>query len=283
MPVDLYIGGAEHAVLHLLYARFWHKVLYDLGHVSTPEPFIKLVHQGMILGADNRKMSKSLGNVVNPDDIIAQFGADSMRLYEMFMGPLEATKPWNTNGVDGVRRFLQRVWRLVVDEDTDACQADDSVLSAALNRVVHKTIKKVTEGLETLRLNTAISAMMELTNAFTKEKVRARDGLTTLVQLLAPFAPHIGEELWARLGHTDTLTYTAWPAFEPALVVDDLVTYAVQVNGKLRGQAELPADCSKDEAIAAAKALENVVRFLEGKTIRREIFVPKRMVNFVAN
>jgi len=283
MPVDLYVGGAEHAVLHLLYARFWHKVLYDLGFVSTPEPFMKLVHQGMILGDDSQKMSKSRGNVVNPDDIVERFGADSMRLYEMFMGPLEATKPWNTNGVDGVRRFLQRVWRVVVDEDTDACKADDSVLTEAQNRAVHKTIKKVTEDLENLRLNTAISAMMELTNLFTKDKVTAREGLTHLVHLVAPFAPHIGEELWARLGHADTITYEAWPSFDPALVVDDMVKYSIQVNGKMRGQIELPADVTKDDALAAAKGHENVARFLEGKTMRREIFVPKRMINFVAN
>ena len=283
MPVDLYVGGAEHAVLHLLYARFWHKVLYDLGFVSTPEPFMKLVHQGMILGADSQKMSKSRGNVVNPDDVVDRFGADSMRLYEMFMGPLEATKPWNTNGVDGVRRFLQRVWRVVVDEDTDACKVDDSALTATQNRAVHKTIKKVTEDLENLRLNTAISAMMELTNLFTKERVTAREGLTCLVHLVAPFAPHVGEELWARLGHADTITYEAWPTFDPALVVDDMVKYSIQVNGKMRGQIELPADVSKDDALAAAKGHENVVRFLEGKTMRREIFVPKRMINFVAN
>jgi len=283
MPVDLYVGGAEHAVLHLLYARFWHKVLYDLGFVSTPEPFMKLVHQGMILGADSQKMSKSRGNVVNPDDVVERFGADSMRLYEMFMGPLEATKPWNTNGVDGVRRFLQRVWRVLVDEDSDACKADDSVLTDVQRRAVHKTIKKVTEDLENLRLNTAISAMMELTNLFTKEKVTAREGLTTLVHLVAPFAPHMGEELWARLGHEDTITYATWPTFDPALVVDDMVKYSIQVNGKMRGQIELPADVSKDDALGQAKAHENVARFLEGKTMRREIFVPKRMINFVAN
>lgn len=283
MPVDLYVGGAEHAVLHLLYARFWHKVLYDLGFVSTPEPFMKLVHQGMILGSDSQKMSKSRGNVVNPDDVVEAFGADSMRLYEMFMGPLEATKPWNTNGVDGVRRFLDRVWRLLVDEDTDACKADDSALTDTQRRAVHKTIKKVTEDLENLRLNTAISAMMELTNLFTKEKVTAREGLNTLVHLVAPFAPHMGEELWARLGHSETITYVPWPTYDPALTVDDLVKYAVQVNGKMRGQIELSAGISKEDAIATAKGHENVARFLEGKTIRREIFVPKRMINFVAN
>jgi len=281
MPVDLYVGGAEHAVLHLLYARFWHKVLYDLGHVSTPEPFMKLVHQGMILGEDNQKMSKSRGNVVNPDDVIAEHGADAMRLFEMFMGPLEATKPWNTSGVDGVRRFLDRVWRLVVDTDTNACLATDEVLSKDLEKTLHKTIKKVSEDLENLRFNTGISAMMELTNALTKAGCHCRDALETLVQLMAPFAPHMGEELWSRLGHSTSIAYQAWPTFDEALTTDDTKTYAIAVNGKMRGQVELPTDVDKDTAIATAKEVENVVRHLEGKNIRKEIFVPGRMINFV--
>ncbi|MEE2786417.1 MAG: leucine--tRNA ligase [Myxococcota bacterium] len=283
MPVDLYVGGAEHAVLHLLYARFWHKVLYDLGHVSTPEPFMKLVHQGMILGEDNRKMSKSLGNVINPDDVVAEHGADAMRLFEMFMGPLEATKPWNTSGVDGVRRFLDRIWRVCVDGETGACVVDDSAPSADGLKRLHKTIKKVTEDLDGMRFNTAISAMMELVNYLTKHHVRARTIIEPFIQLLAPFAPHLGEELWALLGHEDGISYVPWPTYDEALIVDDLVTYAVQVNGKLRGQLELAKDIAKDDALAAARTLENVIRFTEGKTIRREIFVPGRMINFVAN
>ncbi len=284
MPVDLYVGGAEHAVLHLLYSRFWHKVLFDLGHVSTPEPFMKLVNQGMILGEDNQKMSKSRGNVVNPDDVIAEHGADAMRLFEMFMGPLEATKPWVTNGVIGVRRFLDKVWRLVVDdaEESDACIVDDSAPDRATLRALHQTLNKVAEDVEALRFNTAISAMMEYVNHLTKHQIRSRDAITPLVQMIAPFAPHMGEELWQRLGHEDTLAYTAWPAYDAELAKDDTMTYAVQVNGKVRGQIELPLDAKKDAALAAAKALENVARHLEGKTLRKEIFVPRRLINFVA-
>ncbi len=281
MPVDLYVGGAEHAVLHLLYSRFWHKVLYDLGHVSTVEPFQKLFNQGMILGEDNQKMSKSRGNVVNPDQVITQYGSDSMRLYEMFMGPLEAVKPWQMSGVDGVRRFLDRVWRLVVDEDSDACLAADGAPSDAVTRAMHKTIKKVGGDLDGMRFNTAIAAMMEYVNLLTKEETRPRAALEPLVLLISPFAPHLGEELWRRLGHSESLAYEPWPSYDEALTVDATVTYAVQVNGKLRGQVDLAKDAAKDAAIAAARAEENVARHLEGKTIRREIFVPGRMVNFV--
>ena len=280
LDADLYVGGAEHAVLHLLYARFWHKVLYDLGHVTTPEPFMKLVHQGMILGEDNRKMSKS-GNGINPDDVVAEHGADAMRLFEMFMGPLEATKPWNTSGVDGVRRFLDRVWRVCVDSDTGQCLVDDSEPTAEGLKRLHKTIQKVTDDLDGMRFNTAISAMMEMVNYLTKHQVRARALLEPFVQLLAPFAPHLGEELWTLLGHEGGISYVPWPKFDAALTVDDLVTYAVQVNGKLRGQIELAKDVSKEDALETARAIENVQRFTEGKTIRREIFVPGRMINFV--
>ncbi len=283
MPVDLYVGGAEHAVLHLLYARFWHKVLFDLGYVSTVEPFQKLFNQGMILGEDNQKMSKSRGNVVNPDEVVDAYGADSMRLYEMFMGPLEATKPWQMSGVEGVRRFLDRVWRLVVDADTDACLADDSTPSAAVQRAMHKTIKKVTGDLDGMRFNTAISAMMGLVNVLTPLTERPREVLSVLVRLVSPFAPHLGEELWQRLGHTDTVAFASWPTYDEALTVDATVRYAVQVNGKLRGQLELGKGVGKDDALAAARGLENVARFLEGKTMRREIFVPGRMINFVVS
>ena len=283
MPVDLYVGGAEHAVLHLLYARFWHKVLYDLGWVHTKEPFQKLVNQGMILGEDNQKMSKSRGNVVNPDDVVKAHGADSLRLFEMFMGPLEAVKPWMTKGVDGVRRFLDRAWRVVVDEDTDACLAQDDAPSDEVVRALHKTIKKVTEDLEGMRYNTAIAALMELTNLLTKQGARSRSVLEPYVQLLAPFAPHLGEELWSRLGHAGGISFVPWPAFDPALCVDDTVTYAVQVMGKMRGQLEMARDVDQADALAQARALPNVARHLEGKTIRREIFVPGRMINFVAS
>ncbi len=284
MPVDLYVGGAEHAVLHLLYSRFWHKVLFDLGHVSTPEPFMKLVNQGMILGEDNQKMSKSRGNVVNPDDVIDEHGADAMRLFEMFMGPLEATKPWVTKGVVGVRRFLEKVWRLIVDdaEDSDALVVDDSAADEATLRALHQTIAKVGEDVEGLRFNTAIAAMMEYANHLTKHQIRSRAAIEPLVLMIAPFAPHLGEELWQRLGHGDSLAYAPFPAFDPALAKEDTMTYAVQVNGKVRGQIELPVDAQKDAALAAAKALENVARHLEGKTLRKEIFVPRRLINFVA-
>jgi leucyl-tRNA synthetase len=281
MPVDLYVGGAEHAVLHLLYARFWHKVLYDLGHVSTPEPFMKLVHQGMILGEDNQKMSKSRGNVINPDDVVDSHGADAMRLFEMFMGPLEATKPWNTAGVDGVRRLLDRIWRLAIDEDSNECVATDGNPDADIEKLLHKTIKKVTEDIEGMRFNTAIAAMMELTNSMTKSGYRHRTTLEILVQLLAPFAPHFGEEIWERLGHEHSIAYHPWPQYDEALTLDQTVTYAVAVNGKMRSQIILGVDVSKEDALNTARALENVQKNIAGKTIRKEIFVPGRMINFV--
>ena len=281
MPVDLYVGGAEHAVLHLLYSRFWHKVLYDLGWVSTKEPFQRLVNQGLILGEDGQKMSKSLGNVVNPDDVIAKYGADAMRLFEMFMGPLEAPKPWSTTGVDGVRRFLDRAWRLYVDQETDAPQVRDEAPSEGLKRALHKCIKKVTQDVEGMRFNTAISAMMEFVNAITPTTERPRALLEPFALLLAPFAPHLGEELWARLGHSGSLAYAPWPQWDEALTRDATVSYAVQVNGKLRGQLELAPNATEAEAVAAARAVENVARFLEGQTERKVVFVPGRMVNFV--
>ena len=283
MPVDLYVGGAEHAVLHLLYARFWHKVLYDLGHVSTPEPFKKLIHQGMILGEDGQKMSKSRGNVVNPDDVIEQYGADAMRLFEMFMGPLEATKPWAMSGVEGVRRFLDRTWRLFVDEQSDDCLLTTNAADEGNLRNLHKTIKKVGEDIEAMRFNTAISSMMEFVNALTKTKCRSRDVLVPFIQLLAPFAPHLGEELWSRSGQTTELSYAPWPSVNESFLVEETKTYAIQVNGKVRGQIDLPMVVSKEDALALARKEENVKRHLEGKTVRREIFVPNRMINFVVS
>jgi leucyl-tRNA synthetase len=349
--VDLYVGGTEHAVLHLLYARFWHKVLFDLGCVSTPEPFFKLVNQGLILGEDGQKMSKSRGNVVNPDDILVEFGADAFRLYEMFMGPLEMVKPWNTRGVEGVYRFLGRVWRLFVDEKSetefeqaettaDTCSRpaarDESAdfraftsaatkllelikLSPAIKEVpatpaqlktLHACIKKVTEDLDGLRFNTAISAMMVFVNDAITWETKPVSVLRDFLVLLAPFAPHLAEELWAKLStlnssasaessgatsnclsrrseaKTDqpsaSLTYAVWPKFDPALLVEDTLEIPVQVNGKLRDVIKVPANADNATVEAAAKASEKVQQFIAGKTIKKIIVVPKKLVNIVA-
>ncbi len=283
MPVDLYVGGAEHAVLHLLYARFWHKVLFDCGVVSTKEPFQKLVNQGMILGEDNQKMSKSRGNVINPDQIVAEYGADSLRLYEMFMGPLEQSKPWNMRGVEGVFRFLGRVWRFVVNEDTD--QLDDRVQAvapdAAQLKAIHATIKKAGEDIEGMRYNTAIAAMMEFLNEAYKWEVRPRAVIEPLVLILSPFAPHLAEELWARLGHVKSLAYEPWPAFDAVHLVEDQIEIVVQVNGKLRGKLMVARDAGQADVITAAKVDPAVAPHLAGKTIRKEICVPGKLVNFV--
>lgn len=284
MPVDLYIGGAEHAVLHLLYARFWQKVLYDLGYASTSEPFKKVINQGMILGENGERMSKSRGNVVNPDDVVQEWGADSFRLYEMFMGPLEAVKPWQTNGIVGVHRFLSRFWRLAVDSDGEISRrVQAEAESATFQRHLHKTVKKVTEDIEALQFNTAISAMMALLNAAYKEPGITRESLETLVLLLSPFAPHLGEEIWSRLGHSRTLAYEPWPEYEAELVQEETVTISIQVNGKLRGTLTVPAGMEQDTVVQQAREVQGVQRHLEGKTVRKEIFVPDRIVNFVVN
>jgi leucyl-tRNA synthetase len=308
--VDLYVGGTEHAVLHLLYARFWHKVLYDLGHVSTAEPFFKLVNQGLILGEDGQKMSKSRGNVINPDDILVEYGADAFRLYEMFMGPLEMVKPWNTKGVEGVYRFLGRVWRLFVDEQSEtefeqSLTADpergaellgnirlssgisDTKPTPAQLKVLHRCIKKVTEDLDGLRFNTGISALMVFINEAITWETKPVAVLLDFLILLQPFAPHLAEELWSKLHatgntqHATALAYAAWPQFDQALLVEDTLEVPVQVNGKLRDVIRLPADASQADLEAAAKASEKVKPFLEGKTIRKVIVLPKRLVNIV--
>ena len=282
MPVDLYIGGAEHAVLHLLYARFWQKVLYDLGYVSTNEPFKKVINQGMILGENGERMSKSRGNVVTPDDVIEEWGADSFRLYEMFMGPLEAVKPWQTKGIAGVHRFLSRFWRLAVDSDGEISQrVQAEAESETFQRHLHRTVKKVTEDIEALQFNTAISAMMELLNAAYKEPGITGESLETFVLLLSPFAPHLGEEIWSRLGHSRTLAYESWPEYEAELVQEETVTISIQVNGKLRGTLTVPPGMAQDTVVEQAKEVQGVQRHLEGRTVRREIFVPGRIVNFV--
>jgi leucyl-tRNA synthetase len=347
MPVDLYVGGAEHAVLHLLYSRFWHKVLYDRGHVHTPEPFMRLVNQGMILGemeftafrdgsgqwvsaervdldqAEDKKtgakyervkvgedqvekkgdsfvlkelpsirvdaraykMSKSRGNVINPDHVVDEYGADSLRLYEMFMGPLEATKPWSMRGVEGVHRFLSRVWRLIIDDRAETMRLAESVQPVEPDRdtlrKLHQTIQKVTEDLDAMRFNTAIAAMMELTNHLTGLSGRPRAALETLVLLLAPFAPHLAEELWSALGHPSTLAYEPWPAFDAAVTRADEVEVPVQVNGKLRSKLRVPAGISKEALEAAALADERVRALIDGKVVRKIIVVPGKLVNIV--
>ena len=342
MPVDLYIGGAEHAVLHLLYARFWHKVLYDAGVVSTPEPFQTLVHQGIILGemeytayrdadgafvsaahvsdgtdartgdevtpepvdkanvqkdgdhfvlsddpairvdARSHKMSKSRGNVVNPDDIIDEYGADALRLYEMFMGPLEQVKPWSTSDVEGVFRFLNRVWRLITDEEGAAAVTTAEPTREQL-RLLHETIQKVTGDIEDLSFNTAIAKMMEFVNAANKWDAVPQAIAEPFMLLLSPFAPHLSEELWHRMGHNETLAYEDWPEVNEEYLKREVVEMAVQVNGTVRGTIEVDADADEGTVLTAAKAEDNVARFLNEKTIHREIYVPGRIVNFVAN
>ncbi len=356
LPVDLYVGGAEHAVLHLLYSRFWHKVLYDRSHVPCPEPFLRLVNQGMILGemeyaafqkitggsvppgwvsaelvdydgdvavlkktgaklmvikvdedqvekkgdsfvlkedpairidARAYKMSKSRGNVINPDKVVEQYGADSLRLYEMFMGPLEATKPWSMRGVEGVSRFLQRVWRLAFDERSDDMKLAESVKDVdpdkETKRLLHQTIKRVTDHLDAMAFNTAISAMMEFTNHLTRQTVRPRSVLTTLVLLLAPFAPHLAEELWHELNgpSPDTLAYEPWPSYDEGLLKTDTVEIPVQVNGKLRSVITVPTDIDAAGLEKAALSDEKIRGLVEGKTIRKVIVIPGKMVNVV--
>jgi leucyl-tRNA synthetase len=276
MPVDLYVGGSEHAVLHLLYARFWHEVLFDLGVVAHPEPFLKLVHQGMILGENNEKMSKSRGNIVNPDDVVRTHGADALRVYEMFMGPIESVKPWQTSGIEGIRRFLDRVFLAVTGPLGDACGIETK-------RLLHKTIKKVGGDIEALRFNTAISAMMILINHLRALDPVPREAADALVLMVSPFAPHLGEELWQRLGHTvpGTLTNEPWPTFDPALVLDDVVEMGVQVNGKLRGVIQLAHDASEDVARQAALADPKVKAHVEGKPLKKVIYVPGKILNFI--
>jgi len=337
MPVDLYIGGAEHAVLHLLYARFWHKVLFDCGLVSTSEPFQKLVNQGIILGDiefsvripknhpvtmgpffkslemksselvdydEHRipveevvkdgndwvlksdpsvkvvgrayKMSKSRGNVVNPDDVVEQYGADSLRLYEMFMGPLEQVKPWSMAGVSGVFKFLDRSWRTLAEGTVSDIEANPDQL-----RILHSTIKRVTEAIETLRFNVGIAAMMEFVNAAAKWDAVPKSAAESFVLLLSPYAPHIAEELWSQLGHSESLAYEPWPVFDEAHLASDTFELIVQVNGKLRARLQIPSDAEKEDILTAAKASEDVKKHLDGKTIRKEIVVPRKLVNFV--
>ncbi len=289
LPVDLYLGGPEHAVGHLLYARFWTKVLFDAGLTTHHEPFKKLVHQGMILGEDGEKMSKSRGNVINPDMVIEKHGADTLRVYLMFMGPLERDKPWSTTAIEGTYRFLQRAWRVFVEDTEDRPSSEAKLLVTEAEpsqedlRITHKTIKKVTEDIEHLRFNTAISQMMVWVNHMTKQQTRPRQCLKPFVQLLSPFAPHLAEELWHRLGETTELTYAAWPSFDPALAKDDLLTLAVQVLGKTRGTVEVEPGSDQATVEAAARQIPSVIHQLEGKTVRKVIFVKDKILNFVVS
>ncbi|QQE73123.1 leucine--tRNA ligase [Brevibacillus composti] len=282
LPIDIYIGGAEHAVLHLLYARFWHKFLYDIGVVPTKEPFQKLFNQGMILGENNEKMSKSKGNVVNPDEIIDSHGADTLRLYEMFMGPLDASIAWSTKGLDGARRFLDRVWRLFVEEDGSLnakISADADV--KPLERVYHQTVKKVTEDYEGLRFNTGISQLMVFVNEAYRAEALPKSYMEGFVKMLSPIAPHLGEELWEKLGHTDTIAYEPWPEYDETKLVDDEVEIVLQINGKNREKMMIAADATKEQMEEMAASNETIKELIDGKTIVKVIAVPGKLVNIV--
>ncbi|CAM3959038.1 leucine--tRNA ligase [Bacillus wiedmannii] len=281
LPVDIYIGGAEHAVLHLLYARFWHKVLYDIGVVPTKEPFQQLFNQGMILGENNEKMSKSKGNVVNPDDIVASHGADTLRLYEMFMGPLDASIAWSENGLDGARRFLDRVWRLFIQDNGELSEKITDAPNKELEKAYHQTVKKVTEDYAELRFNTAISQMMVFINDAYKAETLPKEYVEGFVKMIAPVAPHIGEELWSKLGYNETITYASWPTFDESKLVEDEVEIVVQVMGKVRAKLTMSKDASKEEM--EQLALEAIQDQIEGKTVRKVIVVPGKLVNVVAN
>ncbi|MBE8831458.1 leucine--tRNA ligase [Enterococcus hirae] len=283
LPVDIYIGGAEHAVLHLLYARFWHKFLYDIGVVPTKEPFQKLYNQGMILGENNEKMSKSRGNVVNPDDVVAKYGADTLRLYEMFMGPLDASIAWSENGLEGSRKFLDRVWRLIVDENNKMRDRITTLNDGKLDKVYHQTVKKVTEDYENLHFNTAISQLMVFVNEAYKVDALPYEYIEGFVQLLAPIAPHMGEELWAILGNEEGISYAAWPTYDESALVEDEIEVVFQINGKVRGKANVSRDLPKDELEKIAMNNETIKENIAGKTVRKVIVVPNRLVNIVAN
>lgn len=284
LPVDLYIGGAEHAVLHLLYARFWHKFLYDLDIVPTKEPFQKLYNQGMILGEGNEKMSKSKGNVVNPDDVVEQYGADTLRLYEMFMGPLDAAIAWSEEGLEGARKFLDRVWRLYINENNQLSEKIVEKANKNLEVVYNQTVQKVTEDYEALSFNTAISQLMIFINAAYKEDSLPLDYMRGFVKLLAPIAPHVGEELWHKLtGSEDSISYEAWPTYDESKLVEDTVEVVFQINGKVRGKQTASHTISKDDLEALALSDDNIKAHLEGKTVRKVIVVPGKLVNIVAN
>ncbi len=280
--VDLYVGGAEHAVLHLLYARFWHKLLYDYGYVPTKEPFAKLFHQGLILGEDGRKMSKSLGNVINPDDIVRDYGADALRLFEMFLGPLEATKPWSSKGIEGIKRFLDRVWRMYTNPDGTLSSAIVRIPPTREQaRILHQTIKKVRQDIESLSLNTAIAQMMIFTNEYSRMEQRPYEAMEQFALLLAPFAPHLAEELWQLLGHTHSLAYEPFPTWDENLLRDEQVEIVVQINSKVRAKLTVPVTASQEELRQQALDSPDVARHVQGKKIKNIIAVPGKLVNIL--
>jgi leucyl-tRNA synthetase len=279
MPVDLYIGGAEHTVGHLLYARFWQKVLFDAGLVSHEEPFMRLIHQGMILGEDGEKMSKSRGNVISPDKVVGECGADALRMYEMFMGPIDRDKPWSQTGIIGIVKFLNRLWTLVHPDEKFTI--DESTPALEVQRLTHQTIAKVTNDLETLSFNTAISQMMILLNELVKNSCRSRSVIRPLVQCLAPFAPHFSEELWEKLGENGLISTASWPSYDAALVKASMITIGVQVNGKMRGTLEVEVDSEQAVVEALAKTHSNVEKAMSGVQIKKTIFVKNRIINFI--
>ncbi|MDH5109034.1 leucine--tRNA ligase [Lentilactobacillus kefiri] len=280
-PVDLYVGGAEHAVLHLLYARFWHKFLYDLGVVPTKEPFQKLVNQGMILGTNHEKMSKSKGNVINPDDIVSEYGADTLRVYEMFMGPIDAAKPWSTEGIHGAYHWLDRVWRLMIDDNNHLRDRVTTIDDGKLDKIYNQTVKIVSDDFEHMRFNVGISQMMIFVNEAYKADSLPIKYMEGFVKLLSPVAPHIAEELWSLLGHDGTITYEQWPTYDASNLVENTVQMVIQVNGKVRSHIKVARDLAKDKVEEAAKKDENVEKYIEGKTIRKVIVIPNKIVNIV--
>src|SRR5699024_8789883 len=283
LPVDLYVGGAEHAVLHLLYARFWHKFLYDIGVVPTKEPFQKLYNQGMIMGEGNVKMSKSLGNVINPDEIVASHGADTLRLYEMFMGPLDADVTWSTTGIDGARRFLDRAWRLIVDSNDTLSTKIVDTGGESLEKIYHETVKKVTQDFNNLHFNTGISQLMMFVNEAYKTETINRSYIEGFVKMLSPVAPHVTEELWQRLGYEETITYESWKNYNESKLVEDEVEVVIQVLGKIRSKIMVDKNLSKEELEEVALADPKIQEWIENKTIRKVIVVPGKLVNIVAN
>ncbi|KRN88489.1 leucine--tRNA ligase [Ligilactobacillus ceti] len=283
LPVDIYVGGAEHAVLHLLYARFWHKFLYDLGVVPTKEPFQKLVNQGMILGDNHEKMSKSKGNVVNPDDIVEKFGADTLRMYEMFMGPLDASIAWSEDGLNGANKFIHRIWNLMIDDEGKLRDRVTTINDGKLDKVYHQTVKKVTEDYEKLHFNTGISQLMVFVNAAHKADALPVEYMAGFVQLIAPIMPHMAEELWQKLGHTESIAYAKWPTFDESKLVEDNVEIVVQVNGKIRQRLTVAKDITKEDLEKAALADTKIQEEIAGKTIRKVIAIPGKIVNIVAN